>query len=257
MITLELDGGVATLALDDPSRRNAMTPEMGDALRAAVDGLRARRDVRAVILTGNGSAFSGGGSLKMLEQLRGASRDQARAHMLEFYGKYLSILDLEVPVIAAVKGAAMGAGLALAIACDLCVVDRAAKLAFNFAALGLFPGMGATHFLPRRAGAQRAFELLATGRTFDGVEAVEYGLAVEAVGATYVRGRARKIAEAIAESGPLAVRALKETFATDRAALRVALENEASRQAESYASEDLGEGLAAAKAKRKPAFKGA
>lgn len=257
MIALELDRGVATLAFDDPARRNAMTPELGDALRAAVEGLRARDDVRAVILTGNGSAFSGGGSLKMLEQLRGASKDEARAHMLAFYARYLSILDLDVPVIAAIKGAAMGAGLALALACDLCVVDRAAKLAFNFTALGLFPGMGSTYFLPRRAGAQRAFELLTTGRSFDGVEAVEYGLALEAVGATYVRGRARRIADAIATSGPLAVRALKQTFAIDRAALKLALENEASRQAESYASADLAEGLAAAKAKRKPAFRGA
>jgi enoyl-CoA hydratase/carnithine racemase len=257
MIALELDGGIATIAFDDPARRNAMTPELGAALRDAVQKVRARDDVRAVVLAGNGPAFSAGGDLRMLKQLRTVSKAEAKAHMLEFYARYLSILDLEVPTISAIKGPAIGAGLCVALACDLCVVDEGAKLALNFAALGLFPGMGATYLVPRRAGAQRALELLATGRAFDGREAVALGLALEAVRAPYVRGRARALAESIAANGPLAVRALKRTFAVDRVALQAALENEATQQADSYASEDLAEGLAAAAEKRAPRFRGA
>jgi enoyl-CoA hydratase/carnithine racemase len=251
------EGAVVTLVLDDEKRKNAMSPELGDALARAVREVAGDRSVRAVVLTGAGDAFSAGGDLAMLERLRRAGHDEARAFMLGFYGRYLSILDLEVPVIAAVRGAAIGAGLAVAMACDLVVVDEDAKLALNFAALGLHPGMGATYFAPRRVGAERARELLFTGRRFDGREAVRMGMALEAVPAAEVVPRAQRLASAIADSAPLAVRALKRELGVDRDALAAALAREATEQAVSYASRDLGEGLAAASEKRKPRFEGA
>ena len=253
---VEVVDQVATVNHNDPRRRNAMTPELGADLAAAVAGLRARDDVRAVVLTGAGDAFSGGGDLKMLEGLRAARFMEARAFMLDFYARYLSVTSLAVPTIAAVRGAAIGAGLCVALACDLCVVDEDAKLALNFSQLGLHPGMGATYLLPRRVGAQRAAELLLTGRRFDGREAARFGAALEAVPAADVLARAQAIAGQIARNAPLAVRALKATFAPDAAALQVALENEAFRQAESYGSADLGEGLAAAVGRRAAVFQG-
>ncbi|MDB4928139.1 MAG: enoyl-CoA hydratase [Myxococcaceae bacterium] len=256
LVLVEVADQVATVTLNDPRRRNAMTPELGDALAAAVAGLRADPDVRAVVLTGAGDAFSGGGDLKMLERLRAARFMEARAFMLDFYARYLSVTALGVPTVAAVRGAAIGAGLCVALACDLCVVDADAKLALNFAQLGLYPGMGATHLLPRRVGAQRAAELLLTGRRFNGVEAAQMGVALEAVEADAVLPRARALAAQIARNAPLAVRALKASLAVDPAALRAALENEAFRQAESYASADLGEGLAAAVERRAAVFTG-
>ena len=256
LVLIEVVDHVATVTLNDPRRRNAMTPELGDALAAAVAALRADADVRAVVLTGAGDAFSGGGDLKMLERLRAARFMEARAFMLEFYARYLSITDLAVPTIAAVRGAAIGAGLCVALACDLCVVDADAKLALNFAQLGLHPGMGATYLLPRRVGAQRAAELLLTGRRFHGVEAAQLGVALEAVPADVVLARAQALAGQIARNAPLAVRALKASLGLDPAALRAALENEAFRQAESYGSEDLGEGLAAAVERRAATFRG-
>lgn len=256
MLDVLRDGFVATLVFNDTARKNAMTPELGDAVRAAVGELRADANVRAVVITGAGGAFSAGGDLRMLERLRAASRDESRTFMREFYARYLSILDLEVPTIAAVEGPAIGAGLCVALACDLCIVDEDSKLALNFAALGLHPGMGATYFTPRRVGVERAADLLLTGRRFDGREAAAMGMALRAVPTARVREEAQALAKTIADNAPLAIRALKRSLGVDRAALEAALAFEAEQQSVSYASADLAEGLAAATQRRAPQFTG-
>jgi enoyl-CoA hydratase/carnithine racemase len=248
--------GVATVILDDARRRNAMTPALGDALAARVRELAKDPSVRAVVLTGAGGAFSGGGDLAMLERLRSVGAPEAETFMLEFYARYLSITSLGVPTVAALEGPAIGAGLCVALACDLAVVDEDAKLALNFAKLGLHPGMGATYLAPLRAGAMRGAELLYTGRRFDGREAVRLGLALEALPAAEVRPRAQALAREIAAAAPLAIRGLHRTLGIDRAALAQALAHEAREQAISYASADLGEGLRAAAEKRAPRFEG-
>jgi enoyl-CoA hydratase/carnithine racemase len=253
-VRLVVEGAVATLTFDDAARRNVMTPELGDALAQHVGQLASMPFVRAVILTGAHGAFSSGGDLKMLESLRATPRDEARDFMLSFYRRYLSVLDLEVPVIAAVSGAAIGAGLCVALACDLLVVDSSAKLALNFAQLGLHPGMGATYLVQRRAGVARAFELLTTGRRFSGAEAAAWGLALEALPASEVLPRAEALAAAIASSAPAEVRALTQTLRPDPEALAAALLHEAQEQARSYASSDLAEGLRAAGERRTPQF---
>lgn len=253
-VDVVVEDHVAVLTLDDVARKNAMTEALGDAVRDAVLALRQRNDVRAVVVTGAGEAFSAGGDLAMLERLRQASFAEARGHMLAFYARYLSLLDLDVPTIAAVRGPAIGAGLCVATACDLMVVADDATLAFNFVGLGLHPGMGATYFLPRRVGHQRAAELLFTGRRFTGQDAVTMGLALDAVAADAVVGRAVGLARQIANQSGEAVRALCRTLEVDRMALRAALEREASAQAGSYASDDLREGLAALRERRPPRF---
>ncbi|MBZ4413510.1 enoyl-CoA hydratase/isomerase family protein [Myxococcus sp. XM-1-1-1] len=255
-VLLEVDDGVATLTMNDAARRNAMTPELGIALRERVEELRGRSDVRAVLLTGAGGTFSAGGDLQMLDRLRQVPFEEARLFMLEFYSRYLCLLDLPVPTIAAVEGAAIGAGLCVALACDLVITSEDAKLALNFVQLGLHPGMGATFLVPLRAGPQRAAELLLTGRRFDGREAARLGLTLEATPADQTRTRASTLARTIASNAPLATRGLKQRLGLDRAALRRALEEEARLQAESYGSADLGEGLAAAAARRPPVFHG-
>lgn len=251
------DGGVVVVTLDDAKRKNAMTAELGDAFRDAIVGLRPeceRGAVRAVVITGAGDAFSGGGDLAMLERLRSVSFTASYEFMLAFYRRYLSVLDLPVPTVAAVRGPAIGAGLAVALACDIVLFAEDAKLAVNFVALGLHPGMGVTHLLPARVGAERARELLFTGRRFSGRDAVGMGMGLEALADAEVMPRALALAGQIAEAGPLAVRACKKSLGVDRAALERALEREAFAQAESYASADLGEGLAAAKQRRKPSW---
>lgn len=255
-VHLERNGAVATLILDDIRRKNAMSPELGDALATRVKEIARDASVRAVVLMGAGDAFSAGGDLAMLERLRASTFEEARAFMFGFYNRYLSITELSVPVIAAVKGAAIGAGLCVALAADIILVDEDSKLAVNFATLGLHPGMGATYLLPRRAGPQRAADLLLTGRRFGGRDAVAWGMALEACPGERVLARAHELAGQIADAAPLVTRALKKSLGIDRAALAAALDREAYEQASSYASEDLGEGLRAALEKRKPVFAG-
>ena len=167
----------------DPDRRNAMTAEMGADLAAALAGLTGRDDVRAVVLTGAGSAFSGGGDLALLadKAARAKAGEDQTASMREFYEVFLSVVRAPFPVLAAVNGHAIGAGACVAVACDLAVVAREAKIGFNFVRLGIHPGMGGSWTLPRLVGPQRAAELLYTGRLFTGVEAADYGLALEAL----------------------------------------------------------------------------
>lgn len=252
----EINDHTATLTFTDTARKNCMSPELGDALQQRVLELVGRSDVRGVVLRGAGGTFSAGGDLAMLDKLRQESFEDARRHMLQFYARYLSLLDLPVPVVAAVEGAAIGAGLCVALAADLVVVAEDAKLALNFVQLGLHPGMGATYLVPRLAGPQRAFELLMSGRRFDGKEAVSLGLAFEAVPASEVVFTAQRLAQKCGSGGPLAVRALKKNLGVDRAALQQALEREALAQAQSYGSADLGEGLKAAAERRAAHFKG-
>ncbi len=251
-VTVQREGGVAVVTLDDVARKNAMSPELGDALKARVSELNASAELRAVVLTGAGGSFSAGGDLAMLERLQQLPFEEARLFMHDFYGRYLSVLDLQVPVIAAIEGPAIGAGLCVALACDVVYVAEDAKLALNFVQLGLHPGMGATHLVPRKVGTQRAAELLFTGRRFDGREAKSMGLALEAFPAGEVLPRAKALAAQWASGGPLAVRALKQALRVDRAALEAALAHEARAQAQNYGSADFKEGLKAA-AERRPA----
>jgi enoyl-CoA hydratase/carnithine racemase len=251
---------VAVLELDEPGKMNAMTEALGDALQARVAELVAQQGVRAVVLAGAGPAFCAGGDLGMLDRLRRVPFEDAKTHMIAFYQRYLSLLQLPVPVIAAVHGAAMGAGLCVATACDLMVVSRNARLAYNFVGLGLHPGMGASFFVPRRVGHTRATELLFTGRRFSGADAHAWGLATDVVdvidgdGGAEVRAAAMAVATRIAQQGPQAVRMLKQTLAVDQALLMAALQREATAQAHSYGSDELAEGLLAVVQKRPPVF---
>lgn len=233
-----------------------MTPELGDALAARVREIDADPSVRAVVLAGDGDVFSAGGDLKMLERLRTVPFADARAFMSGFYQRYLSILDLRVPVVAGVRGAAVGAGLCVALAADVLVVDEDARLALNFVQLGLHPGMGATHLVAHRVGHQRAAELLLSGRRFGGRDAAQWGLALEAVPAASVVERAQALAASFAASAPLAVQGVTHALRPRRDLLLAALDHEAHQQAISYASADLAEGLASAAQKRPPAFVG-
>lgn len=258
--TDRLEHGVAVLTLDDPERRNAMTEAMGDALAGAVGALADDATVRVVVVTGAPPAFSAGGDLAMLEQLARRTREEgfdATDTMRAFYERFLALRRLPVPTIAAVNGHAVGAGLCVALACDLRVLAADARLGLNFARLGLHPGMGGSWLLPRVLGEQRAAEWLYTGRLVDGETAARQGLGLEALPADQVLERALALAEEIAQAAPVTVRQLKATLAADdEAALARALDREAACQAVSYGSDDLQEGLAAARERRSPDFPG-
>ncbi|HST67757.1 MAG TPA: enoyl-CoA hydratase/isomerase family protein [Mycobacteriales bacterium] len=251
--------GVVLLTLDDPDRRNAMTAEMGAHLSGALVELAERDDVRAVVLTGAGPAFSGGGDLALLEDKAAQAKtghDQT-ASMRRFYDVFLSVVRAPFPVLAAVNGHAVGAGACVAIACDLAVVSTEAKIGLNFVRLGIHPGMGGSWSLPRLVGPQRAAELLYTGRLVTGAEAAGYGMALEAVPPAQVLPRTLELAAAIARSAPQPVRQLKRSLvAAAGNTLEQQLDVEASAQAENYRTADVDEGLRAARERRAPDFHG-
>lgn len=253
------DDGVAVLTLDDPDRRNAMTEEMGDDLAAACAGLASDDEVRVVVLTGTPPAFSGGGDLGLLEELGRRTRDEgfdATGFMQAFYRRFLAVRELPQPVIAAINGHAVGAGLCVALACDLRLVAHEAKVGLNFAKLGLHPGMGGSWLLPRALGQQQAALWLYTGRLVGGAEAAAAGLALESLPADEVLPAALTLAADVAASSPVVVRQLKATLAADAPDLDVALGLEAAAQAIDYGTEDLREGIAAARERRIPEFPG-
>jgi enoyl-CoA hydratase len=256
---------VALVVFDDPERRNAMTAEPGRALSGAVAQLSADPSVRAVVLTGAGSAFSAGGDLAMLEAKSNlgrsrpgdATRAENRAFMRDFYALFLSVRDLPCPSIAALNGAAIGAGLAVALACDLRFAAREAKLGLNFTRLGIHPGMGSSWTLPRLVGPAHAADLLLTGRIVDGDEAERIGLVNRAVPHAELMQLALATAEEIASCAPIAVRQTKQALARSfDADLAEQLGFEAEQQAICYETSDFAEGLAAARERRRPQFRG-
>jgi enoyl-CoA hydratase/carnithine racemase len=263
-LLLSRDGDVATLTFNDPDRMNAMSQAMGEAFTARVAELAQSDSLRAVILTGAGRAFSAGGDLGMIEErAREASEDTAAAHasvrdgMRAFYGLFLSLRDLPCPTIAAINGAAIGAGLCVALACDVRIAAASAKLGLNFTALALHPGMGATWTLPRLVGPAHAAELLFASRILTGAEAAEIGLVNRAVAPESVLTGAREMAAAFAANGPLAVQGVKRALAQSAgASLEAQLDFEADLQARCFASQDVHEGLAAVRERRDPRFRG-
>ncbi len=251
------DDGVAVLTLDLPDRRNMMSAPMTASWVRAVDALRGDDGVRAVVVTGAGQAFCSGGDTSWIGAGADAGVDAMRTRMLAFYGDWLSIRSLDVPTIAAVNGAAIGAGLALALACDLRVVSSTARLGVPFTALGMHAGMATTWSLPDVAGLQVARDLLLTGRIVDGDEGVRLGLALRAVPAEQVLPDALELAETIASRAPVATRlttaALRGGGHADHA---TALQWEALAQAVTLVTDDLQEGLAAQRDRRAPRFSG-
>jgi enoyl-CoA hydratase len=255
------DDQIALVVLDDPARRNAMTEAMADRFAEAMGTLGTDPRLRAVVVTGAPPAFSAGGDLDMLAEHAHRARDEdldTVPAMRRFYDRFLSVRAVPVPVIAAVNGPAIGAGLCVALACDLRIAATDARLGLPFARLGLYPGMGATWLLPRAVGAMRAAHLLYTGATIDGDEAARIGLCLRSVPGATVVEEALQTARSIAESSPMVVRQLKARLAEAASApeLSTILEVEAATQAISYRSEDLAEGLAAADARRRPVFPG-
>jgi enoyl-CoA hydratase len=249
--------GVAVLTLDNPEQRNAMSDRMTASWVAAVDELAGDRDVRAVVVTGEGSAFCSGGNTGWIASEPDATVDYLRTRMIGFYRAWLSIRRLEVPTIAAVNGHAIGAGLCLALACDLRYAASGAKLGVPFVKLGMHAGMAATYLLPNVVGAAHARDLLLTGRTVDAEEALRLGLVSQVLPADGFLDGVLEVAGGIAATAPIASRlttlALRDGGHAD---FESAIQWEALAQPITLATDDLQEGIAASRQKRAPTFTG-
>jgi enoyl-CoA hydratase/carnithine racemase len=251
------DDGVVVLTFNLPERRNAMTEELTAAWARTVPALAGDRAVRCVVVTGAGTAFCAGGDLSWIERSGGLAVDDLRARMLPFYRTWLAIRDIEVPTIAAVNGPAVGAGLAVALACDLRYASPEATLSAPFTALGIHPGMATTWLLPEVAGLPVARELLLTGRVLTGAEAAGVGLVNRTFPAESLRAEVLAVAAQVASRAPLPTRLTKVALAGGgHSSFEAALAWESVAQPVTLAAEDLREGLRAARERRRPRFTG-
>ena len=249
--------GVVLLTLDNPDMRNAMSDEMTSSWVAAIDELAGDTSVRVVVVTGAGSAFCSGGNTGWIASEPDASVDELRARMMPFYRAWLSLRRLEVPTIAAVNGPAIGAGLCLALACDIRHAAAGAKLGMPFNKLGMHAGMAGTWLLPNVVGPAHARDLLLTGRVVGADEALRLGLVSRVVDPDVFLAEVLDTAAGIAATAPIAARLTKIALADGgHRDFESALQWEALAQPMTLATQDLQEGIAAARDKRTPTFRG-
>ena len=248
-----LEDAVLTITLNRPDVLNAFNAAMHKALGAALKEA-ADPAVRAIVLTGAGRGFCVGQDLTEFRESSGDIGSRLRG---SYHPNVLAVRRLEKPVIAAVNGAAAGAGLSIACACDIRLAADSASFVPAFINIGLVPDSGGTFFVTRILGYSRAFEWLASGRKLTAAEAHAWGLVSEVVEADALLQRAGEVAAELASLPPLAVGMTKRLL--DRAGastLDEQLEREAQLQTAATRTEDFAEGVAAFLEKRPPEFKG-
>jgi len=248
------EGAVLTITLNRPDVLNAFNEQMHQALAVALQDARAA-DVRAVVLTGAGRGFCVGQDLTEFREAPGDIGARLRG---SYHPNVLAIRALEKPVIAAVNGAAAGAGLSFACACDLRVAADSASFVPAFINVGLVPDSGGTYFVTRILGPARAFEWLTSGRKLSAAEAHAWGLVSEVVEAARLPGRVTELAAELAALPTLGIGMTKQLI--DHAAtasLEQQLEREADLQTRATQTDDFREGIAAFLEKRAPRFRGA
>jgi enoyl-CoA hydratase/carnithine racemase len=256
-ILLERDGAIATITLNRPDERNTMSPGLLDGFARAVAEVRAGSEIRCVIITGRGTCFSAGANLGASLQREDEPGKQPHERSFAMYEPFLTLLELDVPVIGALNGHAVGGGFGLALLCDIRIACRDARYGANFTRLGVHPGMAITYVLPRLIGVERAAELLFTGRLISGAEAERLGLVSKAVPADEVYSNALVLAREIAACAPAAVRMTKRSLYRHLTwDARQAAAYEAFAQAATLTTADAREGIAALLEKRVPAFTG-
>jgi enoyl-CoA hydratase/carnithine racemase len=256
-VLYEADGAIVTLTLNRPEKRNPISE--ADVVEGIVDALariQADPSVRAVILTGAGSAFSSGGDLRAMEAaLDERARDPSAtiAYYTEGIQRIPLAFDaLDVPVIAAVNGPAIGAGTDLACMCDLRVAAEDARFAESFVKVGIIPGDGGAWFLPRIVGWSKACEMALTGDILSAQEALACGLVSQVVPGAELLAAARRLAERIAVNPPLAVRATKRLLRAGRfSSLPTLLELSAAAQAVAHTTDEHRAALARALSRTK------
>jgi enoyl-CoA hydratase/carnithine racemase len=256
-IRYEVDGGVATVTLARPEKRNAVNETMFRELGDAAEAAAADEDVRAVLVAGEGRSFCAGIDLTAFGSLMGADDARHDEFIRLAQRPYRALQTMPKPTVAAVQGHALGAGFQLMLACDLRVVAEDASLGMLEINFGIVPDLGGNHPLAAAVGPSRAKELVWTGRRIDAAEADRLGLATRVVPTERVAEEACALAAEIAGRAPLPVAHAKAII--DGAAARGAeasLDEERRRQVECLTSEDHREAVGAYFEKREPAFQG-
>jgi enoyl-CoA hydratase/carnithine racemase len=255
----EVKDGVATLTLNRPDRLNALGGTLRDDLHDAIIRSSADPQVRVMVITGAGKGFCAGGDVKAMNEAKEGKRERPLLDKIA-PGRdrtLLAMRDAPQPIIAAVNGAAAGAGMNLALGCDIRVASTAAKFSQAFVKRGLHPDWGGTYFLPRVVGMARAAELIFTGEVIDAAEALRLGIVSRVVAPEELLPTVGELARRIAAGPPVAIRLAKHSlYANADRDLKSALEGETAAQNVCFDTEDAKEGIRAFVEKRPPVFRG-
>lgn len=253
-----IQDGIAVLVMNRPERMNALNNELATALHGSLQRIAKDDSIRVVVLTGAGRAFCAGGDLGVIGKGREANNVKELEPLLRAgMGMVVTMRTMPQPVIAAINGAAAGAGMNVALAADIRISAEEATFGQNFAKVGLFPDYGGTYFLPELVGPSKAAEMFYTGDMIDAQTALKLGLVNRVVPAAQLEAEVKTLAKKIASGPPLTIRAVKRTmFAEKKEALERALEAEVEYQMKCFASEDCLEGVHAFFEKRAPQFRG-
>jgi 2-(1,2-epoxy-1,2-dihydrophenyl)acetyl-CoA isomerase len=253
-LTLDKEGGIATLTLNRPQQLNAISLPVAQSMAKAIDDVHQDDSLKVLIITGAGRAFCAGldvTTFKEVDQMSPEELDDL-IHTLS-----LPLYKLSKPTIAAINGTAAGAGLSIVMQCDIRIASQKARFSPAYIRMGLLPDAGATYFLPRIVGTAKAIELMVTGDTIDAAEAEKIGLLNKVVPEEEVMTVARELAERIAKGPSIAIKLIKQ-------AIHVGIHNNLEQQVEweslaqyiCLKTEDHKEGVNAFLKKRQPQFKG-
>jgi 2-(1,2-epoxy-1,2-dihydrophenyl)acetyl-CoA isomerase len=251
-------GPIITLVMNRPDRLNALNNELTTALNEALIRVASDSSIHVVVVTGAGRAFCAGGDLGAIGKGRERGDSTELAPILRSgMHAVLNIRTMPQPVIAAVNGPAAGAGMNLALACDIRLAVDGAVFGQNFAKVGLFPDYGGTYFLPQLVGPSVAAEMFYLGEMIDAQSAHRLGIINHLFPADQFEAAVTAFAKKIAEGPQLAIRAVKQSiFSRERDALMEALEREVQAQLKCFHSHDCLEGIRAFMEKRPPKFQG-
>jgi 2-(1,2-epoxy-1,2-dihydrophenyl)acetyl-CoA isomerase len=229
-VLFDVTDGIATITLNRPDKLNAYTTEMGDEVYDAFGRAREDDAVRAVILTGAGRGFCAGVDLDHLKahQAGGSAGKGPRLGEEAFLKKLpVELLRYPKPVVAALNGAAIGVGVTMVLPCDLRIAAAGAKIGVTFTKLGILPGLGSSHLLPRLIGRARALDLVLSARVIRAEEALEMGLVNRVVPGEALAGSARELAGELADKDPQVLAAAKQVLTYgESATMEEAMRNE-------------------------------
>ncbi|MFH1329341.1 MAG: enoyl-CoA hydratase-related protein [Actinomycetota bacterium] len=254
-VQLEVDEGLARIHLARPEAGNAVTGQMARELMEMVGRCARDTAIRAVLLTGNGRRFCVGGDLREFVRCGEALPGHLREMTTYLHAAVSRLVGLEVPVVAGVHGAAAGAGLSLACACDMVVAGESTRFRAAYLAIGLPPDGSLSFTLPRLAGTRRALDLVLSNRPFTALEALEWGIVSRVVSDGEVEAEALRLARDLAAGPTRALGAAKRLLRLE-APLETQMEMEARAIVDAAQGDDGLEGIAAFLEKREPHFTG-